>query len=55
MYDQIRIYFYKHIQSVFLELGMQLFSLCHEARMYGATFPHSKIISHSPVFSLDVS
>ena len=31
---------------------MQSFSLCHEARIYGATFPHSKMISHSPVLAL---
>ena len=48
MYDQIRIYFYIYIsKGVFPELGMQLFSLCHGARMYGANFPHSKMISHS--------
>ena len=39
-------------KGVFPELGMQLFSLCHEARKYGATFPHSKMISHSPVLAL---
>ena len=55
MYDQILINLYIHIQNVFPELGMQLFSLCHEARMYGETLPHSKMISHSHVFSLAVS
>ena len=35
------IYIYK---GVFPEFGMQLFSLCHEARMYGATLPHSKAL-----------
>ena len=34
----IFIYIYK---GVFREFGMQLFSLCQEARRYGATFPHS--------------
>ena len=28
---------------------MQTFSLCDEARRYGATFPHSKMISPSPI------
>ena len=53
MYDQIRIYLYIS-KGVFPALGMQLFSLCHEARMYG-TLAHSKTISHSPVFSLTVA
>ena len=49
---KLKFIFIHIYNSVFPEFGMQIFSLCHEARRCGATFPHSKMILHSPMFSL---